>query len=452
MRTLLFVGLLLCGLAFVFASTLTADEAKKAATTATDGKPETAVSAADEDLAGVVRKLIRKLDAPQKTGREEAEKDLLALGTKILDYLPENTDRMSAEAGQRLDRIREKLEKSEAESTLETTAVTVSGEKSLSDILAAIEKETGNHLVDLRSEFGQEVGDPKLKVDFDKKPFWPALDEVLDQAGLTIYPYASEDGGLGLTSRGDSRLPRHGTAVYSGAFRVEGTEFIARRDLRDPMSRTLNLTLEAAWEPRLRPIVIMQPMAAVEATADNGQPIAVSASEGEMQFPIDSDMKSVELPIQFQLPERDVRRIASLKGKLTALLPGRVETFRFGGLDKTKRVDRRRGGVVVALESVRKNAAVWEIRMLMIFEKATGALESHLSTGWVSNNFAALEGPDKKTIPYAGLETTRETETEVGMAYYFDVPDLKGYTFVYKTPTAIVSLPVEYELKDLDLP
>jgi hypothetical protein len=269
---------------------------------------------------------------------------------KILDHLPENTDRMSAEAGQRLDRIKEKLEKSEAESTLETTSVTLSGEKPLSDILAVIEKETGNHIVDLRSEFGQEVGDPKLKVDFDKEPFWPALDEVLDQAGLTIYPYASEDGGLGLQSRGESRLPRRGgTAVYSGAFRVEGTEFSARRDLRDPMSHTLSLTLEAAWEPRLRPIVIMQPLAAVEATGDNGQPISVSAAEGEMQFSVDSDMKSVELPIQFQLSEGNVRRITSLKGKLTALLPGRVETFRFGNLDKTKRVDRKRGGVTVAL-------------------------------------------------------------------------------------------------------
>jgi len=444
--------LLILGLLFAFPAILAADEAEKplADTTGTDGKPDT--PAVDADLAGIVRQLVRKLDAPQKASREDAEKALLALGTKILDHLPENTERMSAEAGQRLDRIREKLEKSEAESTLEATAVTVSGEKPLSDILAVIEKETGNHIVDLRSEFGQEVGDPKLKVDFDKKPFWPVLDEVLDQAGLTIYPYASEDGGLGLQSRGESRLPRHGMAVYSGAFRIEGTEFMARRDLRDPMSHTLSLTLEAAWEPRLRPIVIMQPAGAVEAIDDDGQPIPVSASDGEMQFPVDGDMKSVELPLQFQLPERNVRRIASLKGKLTALLPGRVETFRFANLDKTKRVDRKRGGVTVALESVRKNAAVWEVRMLMIFEKATGALESHLSTGWVSNNFAALEGPDKKTIPYAGLETTRETETEVGMAYYFDVPDLKGYTFIYKTPTAIVSLPVEYELKDLDLP
>jgi hypothetical protein len=446
---------LLFVLVFSMFTTLAADEAEtpSAGTTNTGSKSATSGPTGDAaDLAETVRKLVRQLDAPQKARREEAEKDLLALGLRILDYLPENTDRMSAEAGQRLDRVREKLEKSEAESSLETTTVTLAGEKPLSEILAVIEKETGNHIVDLRSEFGQEVGDPKLKINFDKTPFWQALDDVLDQAELTVYPYVSEDGGLGLTSRGESRLPRHAQAVYSGAFRIEGTEFIARRDLRDPNSHILNLTLEAGWEPRLQPIVIMQPTSAVEAIDENGESLSVSAADGDLQLPIDSDMKSVEVPIQFTLPERSVRRIASLKGKLTAMLPGRIETFRFTNLDKTKRIDRKRGGVTVALESVRKNAAVWEVRVLMVFEKATGALESHLSTGWVSNNYAALEGPDKKTIPKAGMETTRETDTESGMAYYFDVPDLKGYTFVYKTPTAIVSLPVEYELKDLDLP
>jgi hypothetical protein len=446
----MFLALVLC-----CCQAFAADESDQPGACTTGKSDKSAIAAESGEAAKVgetVRQLIRELDAGQKSRREDAEKKLLALGAAALDYLPENTDRMSAEAGQRLDRVREKLEKSEAEGSLEPTTVTLSGEMPLGEVLAAIEKQTGNKIVDLRSEFGQEAADPKLKVDFDKTAFWPALDKVLDQADLTIYPYASEGGGLGLTSRGESRLPRHGQAVYSGAFRIEGTEFIARRDLRDPRSPILSLTLEAAWEPRLRPILIMQPMAAVQATADNGQEISVSAAGGDMQFPIDSEMKSVELPIQFQLPERNVRRIASLKGKLTAMLPGRVETFRFANLDKTKRVDRKRAGVTVALESVRKNAAVWEVRVLMIFDKATGALESHLSTGWVTNNFAALEAPDKKIIPYAGLETTRETETEVGMAYYFDVPSLKGHTFVYKTPTAIVSLPVEYELKDLDLP
>jgi hypothetical protein len=37
-------------------------------------------------------------------------------------------------------------------------------------------------------------------------------------------------------------------------------------------------------------------------------------------------------------------------------------------------------------------------------------------------------------------------------AYLFDVPSLKEMTFVYKTPAAILTLPVEYELKDIELP
>lgn len=451
MRKLLSLFLVLCSAATLIGTLTVALAAEQPATSATSDKSAPAESA-PADLADTVRQLIRDLDAGQKARREDAEKQLLALGPRALDYLPENTDRMSAEAGQRLDRVREKLEKNAAANSLEPTTVTVSGEKPFSKILALIEEQTGNKIVDLRSEFGQDTGDPDLKVDFDKTPFWPAFDRVLDDAELTIYPYASEQGGLGITSRGESVLPRRGAAVYSGAFRIEGTEFVARRDLRDPMSHVLNLTLEASWEPRLSPIVITYPAGSITALGDQGQPLATNDSAGDMQMPVNNDDKLVEVPIQFDLPERDVRRIASLKGKLTAMLPGRVETFRFTNLDKTKRVDRKRAGVTVALESVRKNGAVWEIRMLLIFDKATGALESHLSTGWVSNNFAALEDAKRQAISYAGLETTRETETEVGVAYYFDVPSLKGYTFVYKTPTAIISLPIEFELKDLELP
>lgn len=405
------------------------------------------------ELAETVRKLIRELDAAQKSRRVDAEAQLVALGAKILDYLPENTDRMPAEVRERLNRVRAKLEKSQAENTVEPTSITLSGEQPLSKILAAIENQTGNKVTDLREEFGQDVGDPKLKVDFKQTPFWQAFDQVLDQAGLSIYPYAAEGGGVGLVSRSETQLPRSDRATYAGAFRIEATEFTARRDLRDPMSHNLSLLLEAAWEPRLQPIVVMQPMESISAVDENGQPIPVAASGNEMEIGVDADMKSIELPIQFELPERTSRRLASLKGKLTAMLPGRIETFRFANLEKAKRVERKRADLTVVLEDVRKNDAVWEVRVLLVFEKATGALESHRSSGWVAGNPAFLEGPDKQLVPYAGLETTRETETEAGVAYKFVLPKgLKGYTFVYKTPTAIVSLPIDYELKDLDLP
>jgi hypothetical protein len=58
-----------------------------------------------------------------------------------------------------------------------------------------------------------------------------------------------------------------------------------------------------------------------------------------------------------------------------------------------------------------------------------------------------------KKIAYGGYEQTRQTKDEVGIMYLF--PLLKGpegLAFVYKTPTAIMEMPLEYELKDLDLP
>jgi hypothetical protein len=107
--------------------------------------------------------------------------------------------------------------------------------------------------------------------------------------------------------------------------------------------------------------------------------------------------------------------------------------------------------VSVVVDQVRKNNEVWEVRMRVVFDKAAGALESHL--GWIFNNEAYLENPAGEQVQYATLETTRQTENEVGVAYLFDVPEgLKGHTFVYKTPVAIVNMPVEYELKDLELP
>jgi hypothetical protein len=50
------------------------------------------------------------------------------------------------------------------------------------------------------------------------------------------------------------------------------------------------------------------------------------------------------------------------------------------------------------------------------------------------------------------LETTRQAKNEVGNAYLFDVPAIEGLSWVYETPAAIVDLPVEYEIKDIELP
>ena len=47
-----------------------------------------------------------------------------------------------------------------------------------------------------------------------------AVDRMLDEAGLTIYPY-TEGGRVGLVARDDNLPNRAGAATYAGAFRIE---------------------------------------------------------------------------------------------------------------------------------------------------------------------------------------------------------------------------------------
>ena len=112
------------------------------------------------------------------------------------------------------------------------------------------------------------------------------------------------------------------------------------------------VTLEAAWEPRLRIISLMQRMADVRAVDERGDPLPVADREAQPEVPISGEATAVKLDLPLQLPPREVRQIASLKGKLLATIPGRIETFRFSKLADAKNVQQRIAGVTVTLEQV----------------------------------------------------------------------------------------------------
>jgi len=135
---------------------------------------------------------------------------------------------------------------------------------------------------------------------------------------------------------------------------------------------------------------------------------------------------------------------------LHALVPGRQVKFRFDDLAKAAGKSQQIGGVKVTVDDVRKNNAVWEVHMRFSLDEDNGALQSHRA--WVFQNLSYLLDKDGKQIENGGLETTRQSKNEVGNAYVFDVPSLDGMSWVYETPAAIVDLPVEYEVKDIELP
>lgn len=151
------------------------------------------------------------------------------------------------------------------------------------------------------------------------------------------------------------------------------------------------------------------------------------------------------------LPDRSVKEIKTLSGTLMALVPGRVETFEFTDLATARNVQQRRGGVTLLLEQTFKNVGLYDVRIRVQFDKAANALESH--RGWIYNNDAYMLDPSGQRVENAGIEATRQAINEIGLSYKFVLDDgLAGHTFVYKTPAAIVRMPVNYELRDIKLP
>lgn len=410
------------------------------------GAPKTA-----EALKAKVQTLIQQLGHREMAQREAAEKDLIAIGPDVLGLLPTTNARTPAEEKVRLGRIRSTLEKAAAEAVTRPSLVTLSGEMPVSEALAKISEQTGNKLVDYRQRFSQDAADPKITINLEKAPFWQALDMVLDAAKLTLYNYDEEKGALAYTSREDNARPRLGRGSYSGLFRLEPRRIQATRDLRSGM-HSLRLTLDGVWEPRVRPIVLEIPLASLIAVDEQGDSIDINTAEGTLEVPIETVETGVEIDIPFAAPSRSVKTLSSLKGKLTAVVLGKVESFEFTDIEKARSVEQERGGVTLLLENCRKNADIYDVSIRVRFDRAANALESH--RGWIYDNECYLVDPQHRRVENAGLEATLLDRNEVGISYKFNLDgDTPGsYKFVYKTPAAIIRIPVPFEIKDIDLP
>ncbi len=407
--------------------------------------------AASDELSLQVRALVKQLDDDSLANRQAAENKLVELGPDALKLLPPVTRRTSAEVKVRLDRVRKALEESAAEAAAEPSVVTLKGEMPLSEALAALEKQTGNRIIDFRAQFSQERTNPDVTVDFDKTTFWVALDQVLDQADMTVYNFSGQEGVVAVIARNEREQARSERGRYSGLFRFEGVAVQARRSLRNPQNHSLQLVFETTWEPRVSPIMLELALDEVRATSDTGDSIGVDSRTSRLEIPVEAGIAAAELQVPLALPDRNVRKIVSLKGTLIALLPGRVETFEFDDLENAKSVEKPKAGVTVILDQVRKNADLFEARVRVRFDKADDALESH--RGWIYDNEAYLLDAQGKQIDNAGLQAYRQDADEVGVAFLFDHEGgLEGCKLVYKTPVLIVKMPIEYELKDIELP
>jgi hypothetical protein len=392
-----------------------------------------------------VRRLIQLLDDEQLANRQAAEQALVAFGPEVLSLLPEIAQQRSPEVKERLARIKQMLQTKMAEQFGEGTRVTLGGAMSLKDAFAELERQTGNRA------YGFENREVDVQVSWQDQLYWEAVDDLLDQAGLTVQPFGRHADGLDVVSRAEDQEPRRKSGVYQGPFRLEPQFVRALRDLQRPSNCGLQVRAAVTWEPRITPISFSLPLSSIKALDDGSRSIAVSRPEARLNFPVEFSVSEVVFDLPLQLPARDATVIASLQGELTAEIPGRVARFEFDNLAAGAPTLKQQAGVSVTLESVGKNEQLQEMRVRARFDDVGDALASH--RGWIYKNDVYLLDKDDRRVELAGSEMKSQAKDEFSIAYYFAVDQaINDYRLVYETPAMILRLSIPFELRNIALP
>jgi hypothetical protein len=407
-----------------------------------------------EDVPRSVRSLARQLADDHLAVRDAAEQGLIEIGPAALPYLPVPNAQMPAEVLRRLNRVRQQLELKRSQDATDGRRLSLKAKaRKLSSVLRELEKLSGNRVVDYRQVRGQPNIELPITVDLQNVPFWQALDRILDEAGMAVYPYAHDKRGRPLRAvafiESESiNKTRSQRAYYHSGFRFEPIRVVSERNYRKPLADGMEISVQTAWEPRLTPIRLVLLRNTITATDEQGRDLK-QTSRGRSEIAIDRGPPTFIVP--FELPDRNVRKITRLHGELEALLPGLVETFRFD-LSSQKEWQVKKAGAAVTLESVRQDGPNWDVRIRVRFDDAAGSLESHLSD-WVLRNEVYLQDATGHKSEPISMQETAEKENEFGMAFKFNVKgSIDGYTFVYKTPTVVLERRIPFELSNLPLP
>ncbi len=432
-----------------------------------------------------IDRLLRQLGAARRDLRDQAEQTLVrmatgsdldtgsaqdegldrAVGEAFLAKLPESEEQMPQEVQIRLGRIRQTITQQLIDSETDATRLTLSSQSmTLSALLAQVSQQTGNHLIDSRPAQTLNPEPRLLTKEIKRQKFWPGIDTILDAAAMDLYSYSGRES-LSIVERKAGRGLRRdaiiqGHACYRESFRIEAIRLSARRGLHQTKQNRLEIELECAWEPRLQPIHLAQPAAMFHVVDASGTALGLATPQSSFEVEIQPGNHAARLALPMALPRRSVASISHLTGQFTILLARRVMPFSFDNLTGTNRIVQRQGSITVMLDQIRQHNDQWEIQMRLQLgppDSQTGALASHRR--WAFQNKTYLidkretqTGADQAIEPM-GYETLRQNNREVGVAYFFKIPDnLNNYRWVYHAPTSIHRIKVDYALKDLPLP
>jgi hypothetical protein len=404
----------------------------------------------DAALRDRVLQLVDRLGAPKMEARQAAEEALLKLGPRVLPHLPEAGKVKSDERMQRLNRIRAALLEVQTQdpTNLGASKVTIKGKGlRLSEVLKMLQTQSGNVLTDLREQEGAEATNPTLDLDLTDKPFLEALDVIARQAEVTPNFYTG-DGSIGLTA---GIPPSTYRVIYHGPFRIALRQIGLLRDFQGESS-TANVQFEVAWEPRLRPMLLALKANELAIVDDQNRKVESDVMEEATDIPLRPENPVAELNLNLLAPERSAQKLASLKVKAEVTIPAGLKLFRFPSL-AAEDVTKKEGDISITLEGTEVDEQVWKVNVNLSYPTGGAAFESYRQG--LFNNRLWLQKADGSRFEHnGGFSNTAAEGGKLGFEYLFvDAPGKPAdYQLVYETPSKVLTIPLEFEFKDVPLP
>ena len=399
----------------------------------------------------VVGGLVRQLDSDAPEERDQAEESLEKLGPDALAFIPDlDSDRISAEQRRRLRRLLPKLWQARLHAQVQGSVVTLDNPSiPLDELLATIQKQTGNQVTDLRRQFNQEPANPTIKLSAPSLRFWEALDQVTAQSGLGYY-FFTDDRSIGLTGTALLRPP----TAYAGAFRATVQRLDLDRDYTGEIPMPVCSTrLEILVEPRLQPIMLEVRTADVSIKDDLGNSLAVMGPK-EFSLSIEAGVYHFPLLLRTPAPPRAAKTIAELKGELGVWLPANVEEFAFGDLGVGRQSGQSKSGLKVDVGPIGVEDGVWTVPVETAVLTENRPVDSHLQAALEPTIYLRHKGDKIRFEQNGGLSTIFEEPQRSKVEYLFvDAPGAVGdYEVVVRLPVGLTRTPVKFEFKDLELP
>ena len=403
-----------------------------------------------------VAQLVERLESPKVEARSAAEKSLVDLGVRVLPLLPTAVDKKKPDLLERVERVRTALREKDEPTNLGPSKITLKGTAMrLTEAIKALQTQSGNIITDLREANGTEATNPALELDIVDRPFFEAFDIVADKAGVTFTPYTN-DGTLGIVAGAmapQPGMPAMGKPllVYTGPFRIQFKQLAIVKDF-GAAAGTATAQFDVMWEPRLRPMLLAVKNEELKITDDQGKEVKPQVAQEAGETGLRAGNCAAELNLNLIAPERAAKVLTSLKVKGLVTVPAGMKAFKFPNLAATN-VTQKQGDISVTLESTEVDEQTWKVALQVSYPEGGEAFDSYRQG--LFNNRLWLQKADGTRFEHnGGYNNTGADQGKISFEYMFvDAPGKPAdHMLVYESPAKVVTIPLEFEFKDVPLP